>query len=307
LAYFWFVFICAVWGSSFILMKYGTVYFSPVAVGAWRLISGAAVLALIWWRVRGPWALKRRDFAAVAFVVVFGFAWPFSIQPHLVARDGSAFISMIVGFTPLVTIAVSIPLLKIYPERRQILGVLGALGFLALLVLDGHNRRIPLSDLALALTVPVCYALTNTLIRRSLAQIPSLELSLVSLTAAGAMLLPFSVMAPCRQVPIELSAAGGGEAFRAIAAVAILGILGTGVATFGFNKLIQEQGPLFAGMVTNLVPIGGLLWGWADREPVTPLQLVALAGLVSMVTIVQFGGGRMANAQTPMTNGTVDS
>src|SRR5260221_6153949 len=113
--YFWFVFISLVWGGSFILMKKGAVAFSPTAVGAWRVIGGAAVLALVWWRSSNRGALRRRDFAALAFVVLVGFAWPFSIQPHLVFRDGSAFIGMIVRFTQLLTIGVSIPLLRIYP------------------------------------------------------------------------------------------------------------------------------------------------------------------------------------------------
>jgi hypothetical protein len=47
-------------------------------------------------------------------------------------------------------------------------------------------------------------------------------------------------------------------------------------------------------MVTNLVPIGALAWGWADHEQVTSPQIVALIGLVSMVTVVQFGAARPA-------------
>jgi drug/metabolite transporter (DMT)-like permease len=75
----------------------------------------------------------------------------------------------------------------------------------------------------------------------------------------------------------------------AIASVAVLGVFGTGVAIWLFNKLIYEQGPLFAGMVTNLVPIGAVLWGWADDEVVTAIQIWALVGIVLMVSLVQFG------------------
>src|SRR5262249_60342071 len=107
------------------------------------------------------WAIGRRDLAALAFVVVLGFAWPFCIQPWLVSRDGSAFIAMMVSFTPLITIAASIPLLGVYPARRQLLGVLGALGFMVLLLFYGLERDIPLVHLGLALPVPLHYALTN--------------------------------------------------------------------------------------------------------------------------------------------------
>jgi drug/metabolite transporter (DMT)-like permease len=286
--YVWFVFISLVWGGSFVLMKKGTVCFSPTAVGTWRVIGGAAVLAIVWWRSSNRGSLRRRDLAALAFVVLFGFAWPFSIQPHLVARDGSAFIGMMVSFTPLITIAVSIPLLGIYPTPRQLIGVLGALGFMGLLMWDGRfNRQIPLGDLALAMTVPLCYACTNTLIRKSLSHVPSLELSFLSLTATGAILLPLSFA-----IPFERGLVAENDMAVAVASLVFLGVVGTGISTYLFNKMIYEKGPLFAGMVTNVVPIGALAWGWADGEPVTGMQLAALAGLITMVTIVQLGAVR---------------
>ena len=66
------------------------------------------------------------------------------------------------------------------------------------------------------------------------------------------------------------------------------GVLGTGLAMFLFNVLIHGHGPLFAGMVTNLVPVGALLWGWSDGEKVTMTQVKALVGLLLMVTLVQY-------------------
>ena len=287
MAYVWFAFISLVWGGSFILMKKGAVWFSPTAVGAWRVIGGAAILALVWWRSSNRWSLRRRDLAAMVFVVLFGFAWPFSIQPHLVARDGSAFIGMMVSFTPLLTIGVSIPLLRIYPTPRQLFSVLGALGFMGLLMWEGVNRQIPLVDLALAMTVPLCYACTNTLIRKSLGHVPSLDLSFLSLTAAGAILLPLSFAIPGDRGPVATS-----DMAVAVASLVFLGVVGTGISTYLFNKLIYEQGPLFAGMVTNVVPLGALAWGWADGERVTGIQIAALAGLVGTVTIVQTGAAR---------------
>jgi hypothetical protein len=60
-----------------------------------------------------------------------------------------------------------------------------------------------------------------------------------------------------------------------------------------FNRLIRERGPLFAGMSNNLVPVGAVIAGWLDAEPVSLLQTVALAGLVSMVALVQFASRRV--------------
>jgi drug/metabolite transporter (DMT)-like permease len=285
--YVWFVFISLVWGSSFLLMKRGTNWFSPVEVAAWRVIGGALLLAFVWRRTQKSRVLARRDIPAMTFVVVCGFAWPFSIQPYLVNRAGSGFVGMLVSFTPLLTIGVSILLLNIYPARRQFLGVLGALVCMCLLIFDGRNRQIASIDLALALTVPLCYAVANTIIRKSLKHVPPLELSLVSLIAAGVILLALSLAMPFERPQVATRTAAA-----ATASVAFLGIVGTGVATFQFNRLIQDHGPLFAGMVTNLVPIGALVLAWLDAEHVSGLQLAALAGLLCMVAIVQFGAVR---------------
>lgn len=282
--YVWFVFISLVWGSSFLLMKRGMDWLSPVEIAAWRVIGGALLLAIFWRRSPRAWALSRRDIPALALVVVCGFAWPFSIQPYVVGRAGSGFVGMTVSFTPLVTIGVSILLLKIYPARRQLLGVFGALICMCLLILDGKNRQIASVDLGLALTVPLCYALANTIIRKSLRHVPALELALVSLVVAGVVLLAISWV-----MPFERPQVATPTALTAIVSIAFLGVVGTGVATFLFNRLIQEQGPLFAGMVTNLVPIGALILGWLDAEHVSGPQLGALLGLLCMVAIVQFG------------------
>ncbi|MSR56189.1 MAG: DMT family transporter [Planctomycetaceae bacterium] len=288
-----FALICAVWGSSFILMKKAVVCFSPVSVGFGRVLGGAAVLLGLWcWRSQTV-AWKWSDAAPLFLVVVCGFAWPFSIQPRLVAQHGSAFVGMTVSFTPLLTIVASVPLLGIYPTPRQLTGVVGALICLGLLMLDGSNRQIPLRDLLLAMTVPLSYAVTNTVVRRSLRHVPPLELTLASLAAACAILLPLVV---ATAGPVGRSSA---ELWLGWLSLAVLGVVGTGLTTVLFNKLIHDEGPLFAGMVTNLVPVGALLWAWIDHEPVTSLQLAALAGLVAMVTLVQYGAARRPTTSSP--------
>jgi len=107
------------------------------------------------------------------------------------------------------------------------------------------------------------------------------------LAAAGVILLPLSYA-----IPFERGTVEDGDWAVAVASIVFLGVVGTGISQFLFNKMINAKGPLFAGMVTNVVPIGALAWGWLDGEPVTPTQVAALAGLISMVTIVQFGAVR---------------
>ena len=283
-----FVVVCCIWGSSFVLMKRAMLGLSPIGIGAWRDFGGALVLALIFLVARRQFAVRKHDFIPLLGVAILGFAWPHSIQPELVSRIGGAFVGMTVGMTPLLTILVSIPILGVFPTPRQVFGVIGALVCMAILMEDGLRHHVALSDLLLAFSVPTTYSIANCWIRRRLRHLPPLELTMLCLGTASCVLLPLS------QVIDNDRTFHAPHWPIAVAAVATLGIAGTGIATLLFNKLVQDQGPLFATMTTNLVPVGAILWGWADGERITAVQLAALVGILVMVGIVQFGAAQPA-------------
>ncbi|WP_333879115.1 EamA family transporter, partial [Flavobacterium sp.] len=56
--------------------------------------------------------------------------------------------------------------------------------------------------------------------------------------------------------------------------VAVLGIIGTGVANVLFYKLIQISSPVFATSVTYLIPVVAFFWGLLDHEMLTPVQFI---------------------------------
>ncbi|MBI1346075.1 EamA family transporter [bacterium] len=281
--YVWFLLICSIWGSSFILMKRAAVCLSPAAISAGRVGFGALVVGLLVWRLGAELRFRRRDLLPLAGVILTGFVWPYTAQPWLIAKhQNSAFIGMTVAFTPLLTIAVALIVLKTQPTLRQTLGVFGALGFLSMLMWDGWKQQLPLADLTLAFSVPLAYAIANTWIRRWLGHVPPLELTLWCLLGSLAVLLPLALTSP---VP---ATATMGSQELAWGAVMILGMVGTGVATSIFLRMVQQQGPLFAGMVTNLVPIGAMAWGWLDAEAITSRQLAAVLGVLCMVGLVQY-------------------
>ncbi len=288
-----FCLVCVIWGSSFMLMKLSSPCLTPIEIGAGRAIGGAAVLALMFILARRKFTVQQRDVLPLMVVVALGFSWPHSLQPWLVERIGGGLVGMSVGFTPLLTLLVAIPMLGHWPTVRQGLGVLGALVFLIILMRDGVGRAIPQRELALAMSVPFGYSIANCLIQRSLKHLPPLELTLLCLASNSCVLLPLSWVVG--RPPVDVTAPWG----IALAAVVVLGVIGTGLATFLFNTLVREQGSLFATMTINLTPLGAVLWGWASREQVTATQVFALLGVLVMVVIVQFGA---AQSSSPSAN-----
>jgi threonine/homoserine efflux transporter RhtA len=121
--------ICVTWGASFILMERATHAFGPVGVGIGRLLGGAAVLAGVWWWQRQRHQVLLSDVARIAGVALVGTSWPFVVQPYCLGRGfGHSYFGMMVALVPLATIVVSVPMLGIWPAKRQLVGVLGGFG-----------------------------------------------------------------------------------------------------------------------------------------------------------------------------------
>jgi drug/metabolite transporter (DMT)-like permease len=70
--------------------------------------------------------------------------------------------------------------------------------------------------------------------------------------------------------------------------------VGTGIGIWLFNGLIIGQGPLIASMVTYVFPLVALGWGIYDGDPPTWPQISAMAGVLAMVALVQFGSAAPA-------------
>jgi drug/metabolite transporter (DMT)-like permease len=282
MAYAYFIAVVLIWSVSFLLMKKATLCFAPASVAAWRLLAGGVVVAAVWrWR-RGQFTLQRKHYGPLLLVILLGFAVPFTIQPALVRRIGSGTLGMFVGFVPLITVVLSVPMLKTYPSRLQIIGVVGALLSLAVLMVDRMRWDVSPWDMSLAMTVPLLYATANTIVRRWLANIPSLEMVAISLVGASLCL------SPALALPQAPPGAPAGTLKMSVLSLLVLGVVSTGCASVMFNRLIRERGPLFAGMTNNLIPVGAVLFGWLDAETVTVLETAALVGVVSMVALVQF-------------------
>lgn len=279
-----FLLLSFVWGSNFILMKKASLAFGPLTVSAGRVTGGAIMLAMVWQLQKDKhWPFKKSDWLALSFVVFFGFIWPYTTQPYLIGKFGeSGFFALVISLVPLMTIIVSVPMLRVLPTVRQTIGVMGGLGFIALLFYDGlFERSITPGGLALAVTVPLCYATVNTFVKRRFAHVAPMSMACICLFLSAIVMVPAGVSNETIQTDHE-------NFPLAVGAMIVFGLIGTGVSTFMFYRLLMDRGPLWASMTAYLVPVVGLAWGWVDHEIVTLTQVIAFAGILTMVALVQF-------------------
>jgi drug/metabolite transporter (DMT)-like permease len=290
MAYAAFAFVCLMWGSTFILLERVSHALGPVEVGTWRLLSAAAALGVIWWFKRDVYRLERRDWGPILVSALVANVPPYVSQPYVLAQGfGHSFFGVAVAAVPLLTILMSIPMLGVWPTRRQLVGVLGGLACLWFVVEDGFGRGMSLGLLALAAMVPITAAFNNNFIKRNLAHTQALPMTAAMLGSAGLMLLPLTF---CRPLVHSWHLAGPEHPVFTTATLAyllILGVVATGLSTVAFFYLVLERGPLFAGMTTYVVPMLAMAWGMFDHERISTQQLVAMAGVFVMVGLVQSG------------------
>ena len=294
-----------IWGMSFLLMRWAAALFNAPAVGAGRMLGGTLTLFAVWWALRlapgggRPWSLRRRDLPALGVVALVGTALPWILQPHLIGTfQESGLFGMMVSLVPLLTAVVSVPMLKTRPTAKQAVGVALGLAMLAVLFGDAVDARgVPVWAMALGVAVPLAYAVSNTWIKRRFSAADPLLLS------AAAMGMGLLVTLPAARLRPDLVLPDAALTLKAVAALTFLGVVGGGLAMWMFFKMIQLRGPLFASMVTYVVPGIAVLLGWLlEGERVTSPQLLALAGILLSVGLVQWPATRQTHpdAEAPV-------
>jgi drug/metabolite transporter (DMT)-like permease len=288
-----FLLCCFVWGGSFILMDRAALAFGPVDIAIGRMAFGAAVVAA-YCQLTGRWIKVRgRDWLHLFVAAFFANVWPYVVQPYAMRQaDEHAFFGMFMAFVPLATIVASIPMLGAFPTPRQLVGVLGGLACMIMVLWDGSHRGMPLALLALSVSVPISYAAGNTYIKWKLDDLPAAPITAVFLALGALMLVPLR-LTPALIERLQLTGPETPHDYPlALGSLLLLGLGGTGICILIFVQMVKTRGPLFAGMVTYIIPLVALLWGQLDGERLSPLQVAAMAGVLAMVALVQWRPAR---------------
>ncbi|WP_425397747.1 DMT family transporter [Aeoliella sp.] len=295
MAYVYFAIVCLVFGSNFKLMDNATQVFGPLTIAIGRLWGGTLVLLPVLLAKRESLKVDRTTLGRILFVAVVGNAYPFFIQPWILSHGADhSFLAVFVPMTPLLTIAAAVPMLGVRPTWQQSVGVVVGFALLVGIVLhDSESHNFPDWLVPIAMTVPLAYAIANVYLRRNLRGVSSLVTSTLLLLSAGVLLAPGAA----HEIATRSIEADAAQWRTAIMSMLILGPIGTGLCIYLFVNLVQDRGPLFAGMVTYVVPPVALAWGFADGEAITALQLVGIAGILAMVALVQSSQANYATSE----------
>jgi drug/metabolite transporter (DMT)-like permease len=281
----WLVFILLsiVWGSSFILMKEGLRAFSPYQVASLRMLFAGLVLL--------PFAVKAfrkipKD--KMGLVIISGLVGNF-IPAYLFciaeAKIDSALAGILNSLTPLFTILVGIVFYKVQTSVIKIVGIL--IGFIGLtfLMITGKEMHLDhLSYASLVLIATLLYGINVHTVGRNLKEIGSIQIASV---AFSFLILPSAaVLYFTDYFKMDFTQP---LVVHSTLTSALLGMVGTSMASILFYYLVKKAGILFGSLVTYGIPIVAVGWGLIYGESLAPLQLLCLAVILFGVYIVNRG------------------
>lgn len=276
------VFLALVWGSSYILIKKGLEVYEPVQVAILRIcISATAFFPLFLSRFKKV----RRD--QLKHLVIVGFAGS-GIPAFLFAFAQTEISSSIAGvlssLTPLFTLIIGILLFNRPTIWTKVIGVVvGLLGALCL-ILFGKSAGIEGNLWYGLFIVAGCalYATSVNTVGSYLQDLDSRTISAVSFFMIG---IPGFVYLGFSGIPQVLAEKEG--AVLALGYIALLALFGTVIASILFFKLVQNTSPIFASMVSYLIPIIALGWGAADGESITAFHFIGMLLILGGVYITR--------------------
>ena len=272
-AYGWFewgllVAVALIWGSSFIFVAEALESFRPPVIAASRLVLGFLVL------VSFPPARRRvdrSDWPTIALLGVIWMAIPLLLIPTAQQWIASSVAAMINGAVPLFAALLAAIMLRRAPGRIQIVGLTIGFAGVLLISLRGEGAGTQLSGVALMLLASLLEGLAMNIADPLQQRYGALPVLLRAVGVAALVTLPLAIAAAPTE-PVQLSS---------IAAVASLGLLGTGVAYIGMVTLVGRMGATRGAVAIYLMPVVALILGVLVRD-----ETVAIAGAIGIVLIL---------------------
>lgn len=268
-----------IWGSSFILMKKGLLLFSGVEVAAIRM--GLAWLVTLPFLIPRFRQIKRQEWPVLLSVGVIGNGIPAFLFAKAQQTMDSAPVGMLNSLVPIITLIFGVVLFRIRTWPVQVIGLVVGLAGAALLIIGPEGFGQIRTEALLVVLASACYAFNLNIVKRFLPTMPSLLITAGGFLWVGPFCLAFLFSTDF------LVKTSSPDFVFSFAAVATLAIIGTTLAVLLFNRLIQTGGPLFASMVTYIVPVFAVMWGVLDGEKVEVDQMLGIVIILLGVYLVQ--------------------
>jgi drug/metabolite transporter (DMT)-like permease len=285
--------LALIWGSAFLWIKLADRGFSPVEVTLARLALGAAVLFAVVLGRREPVPRSWRLWLHIAVAALFANAVPYLLFAVAEKTVDSSTAGIINATTPLWTVVLALAVrhqksLTSWQAAGLIVGFAGAvLIFTPWRAASGLTSAGGLECLAASVSYAISYIYMDRYLARR--ELGAIVLSACQLAAATVM-LAVTLTVSAVQTP-HFTAEG-------VAAIAVLGIIGTGFAYVLNYQIIISEGATVASTVTYLLPVIAIVLGaLVLSESVTVTVLAGIALVLAGVALTRYQAKRRTDGR----------
>ena len=259
-----------VWGSSFILMKKALIGVSPIQLGALRMIVTSVFLLLIGFKSIKK--IKKEQWIYIFYTALLGTFIPGFLFSYTLTAIDSSIVSILTSFTPFNTLIFGALFFGFAFKKQQLLGILIGLFGTLILILEGAvlNPNQNYWYALLIIIASIGYAFNVNIVKKYLQDVDALAITTGNFLI---LLAPATIILGFTGFFTEFKASEQG--LESLGYIAVLSIIGTGIAKIMFNKIVQISNPIFSSSVTYLIPVVAILWGVFDGEKLSLIQLFA--------------------------------
>ena len=253
------------WGSSFILIKKSLLAFEWHQVAALRMgITMLFFLPVMYQHVRK--ITSRKTYWHIFLMALFGNALPAFLYPIAQTQIDSSLAGLINSSVPLFVLITGVLIFKTRPNRHKYIGVLfGLVGVILLIYYgQGHKEDSNIWYALFAIVATICYGISANVIKEFLQNIKPLTTSAVAFLMIGTPAWIYLFTTDFFEVM-----ATDENAWISLASVSTLAIMGTAIATLLFVRLLQLTNAVFGSMVSYIIPIVAVGFGFLDGEVIT--------------------------------------
>ena len=269
------LFLGAVWGASFVAIKFCNFMFNPIEIGFFRTFIGAIFLLLAVLYRAGNLQLFKENTFTYAIIGLFNAAIPFTLIPYGLLTLPSNIGVIIMSANPFLALILAHYFTD--DEKLNLRKMIGTIiGFSGVVFAVGV--QVFVTDMssfigALAIYLAGCSYVVSNLIIRKVSNLPSDMVTMNTLAWGSIWLIPLMLLF-AEPINYELN-------LTAISALFYLGIIPTGLAFSLRQILIRTAGTTFMMQVAYLIPVFGIFYGWALMNE--PLKFSLLIGVILVV------------------------
>ncbi len=275
------LFLSALWGWSFPLIKIGVSSVPPLWVAGGRISLGAIAL-LTFMAIRGTRLPRGRStWARLAYMGIVGNILPFALIRWGESHVPRGIAAILMAMVPMMVVLVAHFHLPDEPLTfgktvGVVLGIAGTLVLIGPSAFSGFGSSFT-GEVAILLAT-ICYA-SSVLAGRGVPALPAGSASAAMLLVAAPLSL---VVASVIDPPWTLAPSS-----ESLAAVGTLGVLCTGLGMLLFFSVLSRAGAGFVSMNNFLVPLFSVLYGHFGMAERLPLSAYAAMGLILLGLGVQ--------------------